>query len=627
MLYWLKDEHRQGRPVDILAQDDKHDPQWFVINSGSGSAEAGVLFFISTKLVRSDEIRSVALHAGRALHVRLMLNPPLDLLNVYQYAWNPNKQGAEQGQHKMDALLKQRMSIWKSVRSWLGSIPRRHGCILLGDFNTPLSTCPGLVGGGVAKRVHKPMQTDHEEFQQIIQQFACIALNTWSQAGDPARTFIPAVAGDGHGTQIDFVLSRGRVVDGQAKQATPFTCPMVPATGCRHLPVQCSIRRPRLPMQTQQAVRQQPQQVSQLLQERELAAKYVSAATQAIADMGQGDSLDNTLRSSWQQCLKEMHKHKPRGANAASQEGVSHHSVCLQIRSMWDLRAELRLNDTKRSYNKGISLKEVLQGWLQAARLQQVTREVRKAGRLRKLQKIEQVLRSTNIYRAAKTLAPKAPRRRMQIRDKNGRIQTAHADFEQILQYFQQLYSGPQADSIVLDTPLLFTTDDVQQAVHRLSVSKVMPAASAPAALWRLLERPAATKLTQQFNQDFSGGPIVIPDLWNVSELVLLPKPFKPLKSPADLRPIALLPPEIKVLSTILAERIRPYALQYLADIPQLAYLAGRSLQQALHRVISHCAQVRASVASQAINIHGRRAGQGSRPLCGGLMLSLDISV
>ncbi|CAE7255201.1 unnamed protein product [Symbiodinium pilosum] len=248
---------------------------------------------------------------------------------------------------------------------------------------------------------------------------------------------------------------------------------------------------------------------------------------------------------------------------------------------MWDLRAELRLNDTKRSYNKGISLKEVLQGWLQAARLQQVTREVRKAGRLRKLQKIEQVLRSTNIYRAAKTLAPKAPRRRMQIRDKNGRIQTAHADFEQILQYFQQLYSGPQADSIVLDTPLLFTTDDVQQAVHRLSVSKVMPAASAPAALWRLLERPAATKLTQQFNQDFSGGPIVIPDLWNVSELVLLPKPFKPLKSPADLRPIALLPPEIKVLSTILAERIRPYALQYLADIPQLAYLAGRSLQQA----------------------------------------------
>ena len=177
-----------------------------------------------------------------------------------------------------------------------------------------------------------------------------------------------------------------------------------------------------------------------------------------------------------------------------------------------------------------------------------------------------------------------------------------------------------------MDTPINFTTDEVLQPVHRLSVSKVMPTTSAPAALWRLMERPAATVLTQQFNQVFSGGQVVFPDPWNISEMVLLPKPFKPLRSPADLRPIALLPPEIKVLSTMLAERIRPYAPQYLADIPQFAYVEGRSLQQALHRVISHCAQVRASVASQAINIHGRRAGKGSRPLCGGLMLSLDIS-
>ena len=51
VLHWLKDEHRQGRPVDIIAiletgwkmdmkyktvQDDKHDPQWFVINREVG---------------------------------------------------------------------------------------------------------------------------------------------------------------------------------------------------------------------------------------------------------------------------------------------------------------------------------------------------------------------------------------------------------------------------------------------------------------------------------------------------------------------------------------------------------------------------------------------------------------
>ena len=368
-----------------------------------------------------------------------MLNPPLDLLNVYQYAWNPSKQGAEQGQRKTDVLLRQRMGIWKSVRSWLGSIPRRHGCILLGDFNTPLSTCPGLVGGGVAKKVSKPMQTDHEEFQQIIQQFACTALNTWSQAGDPARAFIPAVSGEGHGTQIDLILSRGRMVDGHAKQAAPFACPIVPATGCRHLPVQCSIRRPRLPMQTKQVTRQQPQQVRQLLQEQELAAKYVNTSTQAVANMKEDESLDTTLKASWQQCLDDMNKNKRRMASEATKGEVDKQPVHLQIRSMWNLRAELRLNDARRPRNMSIPLMEILQGWRQAAKLQQVTREVRKAERLRRLQKIEQVLQSTNIYRAAKTLAPKAPRRKMQLRDKNGRIETAHAEFEQILQYFQQL--------------------------------------------------------------------------------------------------------------------------------------------------------------------------------------------
>ena len=140
------------------------------------------------------------------------------------------------------------------------------------------------------------------------------------------------------------------------------------------------------------------------------------------------------------------------------------------------------------------------------------------------------------------------------------------------------------------------------------------------------MEWPAAKILQQQYNYVLSGGAVVFPDPWNISELVLIPKPFKPMKSPADLRPIALLPPEIKVLSTLLAERIRPYALQFLADIPQFAYIAGRSLQEALHRVIARCAQVRALVASQAINIHGRRAGKSSQPLCGGMQLSLDIS-
>ena len=262
ILQWLKDEHRQGRTVDIMAvqetgwredmefetaTDSKQDPQLFVVHSGSGSSEGGVLYFISTRLARSEDIRTSVIHPGRALHLRSMLNPPLDVLNVYQYSWNPSKQGADQGQFKVDLLVKQRMNMWNHIRKWLGSIPRRNGCIVLGDFNTPLQPSPGMVGNGLAKTRDKPIQTDHEEFQNIVRNFSCCALNTWRQAGSQARTFLPVNAGEGHGTQIDFILCRGRMVDGIAKQAAAFISPIVPATGCRHLLVHCSVRKPRIP--------------------------------------------------------------------------------------------------------------------------------------------------------------------------------------------------------------------------------------------------------------------------------------------------------------------------------------------------------------------------------------------
>ena len=219
---------------------------------------------------------------------------------------------------------------------------------------------------------------------------------------------------------------------------------------------------------------------------------------------------------------------------------------------MWRLRAELRITESSRASSRTISLQEIFQGWCKAPR---------------KLQKAEQVLQSSNRYRAAKILAPKAPKKRMQLRDRDGKIQTTSAEFEQTVQFFQELYSGPPAEHIVIDTPIHFSEDEVKHALRRLSTAKVMPTVSAPAALWRLMERPAAKILQQQYNQVFSGGQVIFPDPCNVSELVLIPKPFKPMKSPADLRPIALLPPEIKVLSPVLAERIRPYALQLLADI------------------------------------------------------------
>ena len=81
-----------------------------------------------------------------------------------------------------------------------------------------------------------------------------------------------------------------------------------------------------------------------------------------------------------------------------------------------------------------------------------------------------------------------------------------------------------------------------------------------------------------------------MPERWVTSELVLLPKPGKALTSPAQLRPINLLPMQAKLLGAMIAARLQDFAQVYLRDVPQFAYVTGRSLG-AVERVAAHCAQ------------------------------------
>ena len=86
----------------------------------------------------------------------------------------------------------------------------------------------------------------------------------------------------------------------------------------------------------------------------------------------------------------------------------------------------------------------VFKGWKLAAQLQSVTRQVRKACRGRKIQKVKDVLDSSDIFKAAKCLAPKTPKRRIQLRDDQGKIQTHEQEHRQIVDFFRKLYDGPQ---------------------------------------------------------------------------------------------------------------------------------------------------------------------------------------
>ena len=123
VLEWLGAEAKAGRPVDLCLlqetswrQDMEYTstpsspeaPTYHVIHS-AGADKSGVLCMIRVGLVPAGHIRSVARLPGRVLHVRLLFEVPLDILVVYQFAWNPHKQSL-QG-NKCEALMKQRRRV------------------------------------------------------------------------------------------------------------------------------------------------------------------------------------------------------------------------------------------------------------------------------------------------------------------------------------------------------------------------------------------------------------------------------------------------------------------------------------------------------------------------------------
>ncbi|CAE7191337.1 unnamed protein product [Symbiodinium microadriaticum] len=337
-------------------------------------------------------------------------------------------------------------------------------------------------------------------------------------------------------------------------------------------------------------------------------------------------NIDAALLQGWQQHMKTKRQ------QTQQVERIPHPAVAdtaLLIRQLWALRelihAESR-GTTASQPPDGPGLAQLWTGWRRICALQQLQRELRRRGRHKRIHMVEQAVKADNVYQAAKQFAPKTARRRLQLRTEQGHLQTAAEEFRTIKQYYETLYAGPAPPQDFLCTRLDFRLEEVLLVIKSLTPGKAMPSYSAPAALWNNLHVELAPQVLQQLNHVFTPGLLVLPAAWCISELVLLPKPGKALTSPSHLRPIALLPPIAKVLASVLASRIQPFAAAYLENTPQFAYLCGRSLQQALERVISHCAETRALIAQQAINPHTRRSGREVLQIAGGLQLSLDVS-
>ena len=571
LIAWLQ-QLRQHTPVDIVCIQETRwkdcsefsSEDWNCVHSGTGDAHAGVLFMIHRSVAPVTSIRFNHLVLGRMLHIRIETNPAVDLLGVYQHAWNvqsnPRQLSLEQ---RTQELLRHRSHIRDVVSSWTRSIPKRNSLMVLGDFNAALSEHKPNIGPGTQPHAHQ--HPDQADFQSLIVSTGLNALNTWGRSGNKAGTF---VMHNGAKVQIDYMFSRLPCEPRLLTATAVPEAPVVHPTGFRHIPVLGFLRKPTLPHAGGAPQKMHPYQIRQALT---LDASLPQRFREAVQlQLPHSANLHVCLQSAWNRVAP---KASPRPLEA-QQSGFT-------LKTYWQAKQQLRQSlETVDAYRAPVmyyiaecntmsilqqfphslqALKPILRAWQDAVRFHTLDRSLRKQVRDRKKHKfdalVDQAVSAAEkglpaVYKLVKQQAPKSSKRSIHFRSSTGQLLTPEQELQELTRYFSDVYHSNRlpspAHNWTLQHDFDITLQEVQAALHALQSQKALPDGDTPAILWKTASTEIAQPLTDALNDQLRAGPLTFPTRWHESHLVLIPKPSKPPNCPSNLRPISLLSVEAK---------------------------------------------------------------------------------
>ena len=113
---------------------------------------------------------------------------------------------------------------------------------------------------------------------------------------------------------------------------------------------------------------------------------------------------------------------------------------------------------------------------------------------------------------------------------------------------------------------------------------------------------------------------------WKDTWISLLPKIATPTL-PRHLRPLGISEISGRAVCGLIQSQLRPYVHAYLEAHPQFAYLANRSTDQALLRVMRHCLDGQAYCEPLKYATSGAQPSRSEKKRTGGsIQISLDLS-
>ena len=126
------------------------------------------------------------------------------------------------------------------------------------------------------------------------------------------------------------------------------------------------------------------------------------------------------------------------------------------------------------------------------------------------------------MFRLLRMLAPAAPRRKLQLRHRDGRPLGTSEAIASIRDFYHDLYNQSSQNSSVLcleppENPTQLAYEELQHALGSIPASKALPAKEAPSKLWRAGASVLAAKLLESVNGWLADMRQLPPSEWNIA--------------------------------------------------------------------------------------------------------------
>ncbi|CAE7218000.1 unnamed protein product [Symbiodinium natans] len=310
--------------------------------------------------------------------------------------------------------------------------------------------------------------------------------------------------------------------------------------------------------------------------------------------------------------------------------------VRASVKLLWQAR------DALRKCQASTGLASLFTMWRHAASFAKCSRECKRVGRQARRQRLLACIQEAEqakqrgdlrgLYQVVKRLAPKQAYRRVQLRDSTGKMLNDDESVQALLVYSRATFCKEPTSNLTepLQAPLQISMEELTEALGQLKPNKAVPPHSAPITAYQANKSLVLPAILQYLQQAWQPGLEPLLDKsWTSGWLVWIPKPGKSPSRPENLRPLALMTTEAKLIATVLKQKLTPYVVKFLLDTPQFAYVPNRNIYHSISKVLAHCRQVRERLKAFTENLHRRHSGvcptkQGEN--YGALQITLDLS-